>query len=74
VGLTISESKSEVVLFLRRRLQMVVSIRVNGKLLPQSINFKYLGVFYDTGLRWGSQKSYVCRDCGVLSAGPFFER
>jgi hypothetical protein len=63
IGLTISTTKSEVVLFSRKHLQPVVSIRVNGRLLPQSISFKYLGVFYDTGLRWATQAKYVQKRC-----------
>jgi hypothetical protein len=63
IGLTISASKSEVVLFSRKQLQPVVSIQVNGRLLPQSISFKYLGVFYETGLRWGTQAKYVQKRC-----------
>jgi hypothetical protein len=63
IWLTISASKSEVVLFSQEHLQPVVSIRVNGRLLPQSISFKYLGVFYDTGLRWGTQAKYVQKRC-----------
>jgi hypothetical protein len=63
IGLTISASKSEVVLFSRKHLQPVVSIRINGRLLPQSMSFKYLGVFYDTGLRWGTQVKYVHKRC-----------
>jgi hypothetical protein len=62
-GLTISASKSEVVLFSRKHLQPVVSMRVNGRLLPQSMSFKYLGVFYNTGLRWGTQVIYVQKRC-----------
>jgi hypothetical protein len=63
IGLTISATKSEVVLFLRKHLQLVVSIRVNGRLLPQSISFKYLGLFYDTGLTWDAQAKYVQKRC-----------
>jgi hypothetical protein len=63
IGLTITATKSEVVLFSRKHLQPVVSIRVNGRLLPQAVSFKYLGVFYDTGLKWGAQAKYVQKRC-----------
>jgi hypothetical protein len=54
---------SEVVLFYRKHLQPSVSIRIGGKLLPQSVSFKYLGVFFDSGLRWGTQTRYVQKRC-----------
>jgi hypothetical protein len=63
IGLTISTSESEVVLFSRKHLIPVFSVRVNGRLLPQSISFKYLCVFYDTGFRWGAQAKNVQKQC-----------
>jgi hypothetical protein len=65
IGLTISATncKSEVVLFSRKQWLPVDSIRVNGRLLPQSISFKYPRVFYDTGLRWRTQAKYVQKRC-----------
>jgi hypothetical protein len=32
-------------------------------LLPQVVSFKYLGVFFDAGLRWGTQARYVQKRC-----------
>jgi hypothetical protein len=52
LGLTISSTKSEVVLFSRKHLRPSVLIRIGGRLLPQVVSFKYLGVFFDVGLRW----------------------
>jgi type III secretory pathway component EscU len=54
LGLTIFSTKSEVVLFSRRHLQPPVSIRIGDRLLPQVVSFKYLGVFFDAELRWGT--------------------
>jgi hypothetical protein len=32
-------------------------------LLPQVVSFKYLRVFFDAGLRWGTQARYVQKRC-----------
>jgi hypothetical protein len=58
LGLTISSTKSEVVLFSRKQLRPPVSIRIGGRLLPQVVSFKYLGLFFDAGLRRGTQARY----------------
>jgi hypothetical protein len=63
LGLTISPTKSEVVLFSRRHLWPPVSIRIGGRLLPQSVTFKYLGVNFEAELRWGTQARYVHKRC-----------
>jgi hypothetical protein len=34
-----------------------------GWLLPQVVSFKYLGVFFDAGLKWGTQAGYVQKRC-----------
>jgi hypothetical protein len=44
MGLTISASKSEVMLFTRKHE------RIGSYVLPQTICFKYLGLFFDAGL------------------------
>jgi hypothetical protein len=54
LGLTISSTKSEVVLFSWRHLRPLVSIRIDDRLLPRVVSFKYLGVFLEAGLRWGT--------------------
>jgi hypothetical protein len=51
LGLTISSATSDVVLFSRRHLRPPVSVWIGGRLLPQLVSFKYLGVFFDAGLR-----------------------
>jgi hypothetical protein len=61
--LTIFSTESKVVLFSRRHLWLPVSIQIGGRLLPQVVSFKYLGVFFDAGLRWGTQARYVQNWC-----------
>jgi hypothetical protein len=63
LGLTISPTKSEVVLFSRRHLWPPVSIRIGGRLLPETVSFKYMEVYFETELRWGIQARYVHKRC-----------
>jgi hypothetical protein len=37
--------------------------RIDGRSLTQTNKFKYLGVFFDSGLRWSTQVRYVKRRC-----------
>jgi hypothetical protein len=67
IGLTILATKSEVVLFSRKHLQPVVSIPVNGRLLPQSISFLSIWVYsitldLDGVLSPNTFRSNVCKD------------
>jgi hypothetical protein len=63
VGLTISSSKSEVMLFSRKHERPPILIRIGSHVLPQAMTFKYLGVFFDCALRWSAQTKYVERRC-----------
>jgi hypothetical protein len=63
MGLTISSSKSEVMLFSRKHERSPILIRIGAHDLPQATTFKYLGVFFDCGLRWSAQTKYVKRRC-----------
>jgi hypothetical protein len=51
MGLTISYLKSEVMLFSRKHKRPPILIRIGSHVLPQATTFKYLGVFFDCGLR-----------------------
>jgi hypothetical protein len=44
-------------------LRSPVLIRIDGILLPQVVSFKYLGLFFEAGLRWGTQARYVQKRC-----------
>jgi hypothetical protein len=51
MGLTISASKSEVMLFTRQHEGPPIQVRICGSYVPpQTICFKYLGIFFDFGL------------------------
>ncbi len=50
MGLTISPTKTEVVVFCRQPLDSELTWHVDGKLLPVSPSFKYLGlIFHQSG-------------------------
>jgi hypothetical protein len=51
VGLKISVVKSEAMVFSRKHHKPDVTLWIDGKRLPQTKEFKYLGVFFDSGLR-----------------------
>jgi hypothetical protein len=47
VGLNISSSMPEVMLFSRKHERPPILIRIGSHVLPQATTFKYLGVFFD---------------------------
>jgi hypothetical protein len=63
MGLTISFSKSKVMLFFRKHERPPILMRIRSHVLPQTTTFKYLGVFFDCVLRWSAQTKYVKRRC-----------
>jgi hypothetical protein len=63
VVLTISAVKSEAMVFSRKHHKPDVTLWIDGRSLPQTKESKYLGVFFDSGLRWGTQVRYVQRRC-----------
>jgi hypothetical protein len=64
MGLTIiSASKSEVMLFTRKHERLPILERIGSYVLPQTTCYKYLGIFFDSGLRWSCHVKYVRRRC-----------
>jgi hypothetical protein len=65
LGLMIPLTKSVVVLSSQRHLQPPVFILIGGRLLQQSVSFKFLGVFFYAELRQGTQTQakYVQKRC-----------
>jgi hypothetical protein len=63
VGLTISAVKYEAMVFCRKYHKPDVTLGIDARRLPQTKEFKYLGVFFDSGLRWSTQVMYVQRRC-----------
>jgi hypothetical protein len=63
MGLTISASKSEVMLFTRKHERPPTLVRVRSCVLPQTSFFKYLSIFFDAGLWWNWHAKYVRRRC-----------
>jgi ribonuclease HI len=63
MGLSISASKSEVMLFSRKHQRPSLSIIIGSHTLPQAKTFKYLGVYFDEGMRWTSHANYIRKRC-----------
>jgi hypothetical protein len=63
MDLTISASKSEVMLFTEKHKRPPVLVTIGSYVLPQTTCFKYLGIFFDAGLRWSCHAKYVRRRC-----------
>jgi Reverse transcriptase (RNA-dependent DNA polymerase) len=61
MALTISPTKSELMLFSRKHDRQSLTVYIDGRPLPQTKFFKYLGVFFDEGLRWAIQANYIQR-------------
>lgn len=53
LGLELSCTKTKVCNFTRGRKKHLININVNGRVLEQIDNIKYLGIWLDKGLRWG---------------------
>jgi hypothetical protein len=61
VGLTINAVKSEPMVLFRKHHNPNVILWINGRSLPQTKQFKNLGVFFGFGLRWSTKTRYVQR-------------
>jgi hypothetical protein len=59
MGLTISASKSEVMLFTRKHKRPPILLRIGSYVLPHTTYFNYLGIFFDAGSRWSCHVKYV---------------
>jgi hypothetical protein len=70
MGQTISASKSEVMLFTRKHERSPILVRIGSYVLPQTICFKYLVIFFDAGLRWSCSVKYLgSASCLILLYG-----
>jgi hypothetical protein len=63
IGLSISEAKSELVLFSRRHTNPPICVSLNGRSMPVVPNFRYLGVVFDGKLLWGAHVRYIQQKC-----------
>jgi hypothetical protein len=52
---------AEVMLYSQTHERLPILIRIGSHVLPHASTFKYLGVFFDCGLRWSTQTKYVKR-------------
>jgi hypothetical protein len=67
VGLTISAVKSEAMMFSTKHYKPDVTLWIDGRRLPQTKEFKYLGVFFDSEgyaeiYKYGTYKNDACKD------------
>jgi hypothetical protein len=51
MGLKLSASKSEVMLFTRKHERPPILVRIGSYVLPQTTFFKYMGMFFDAIFR-----------------------
>jgi ribonuclease HI len=63
LGLTLSGSKSESVLFSRKSSEIAPPLFIEGRCMPSSKQFKYLGIIFDRGLTWNAHVGYIQKKC-----------
>lgn len=61
LGLTVSEQKTTICTFTRKRFSPPASIQLANYSLPYKSNVKFLGVYLDAKLNWKQHISYICR-------------
>jgi hypothetical protein len=61
--LAISALKSEAMVFSRKHHKPDVTLWIDVKSVPQTKEFKYLGVYFDSRLGWSTQVRYVQKRC-----------
>jgi hypothetical protein len=59
IGLSISESKTELVWFSRKHTNLSVCVTLNGRCMSVVPKFRYLGVVFDRKLLWGVHVHYI---------------
>lgn len=59
-GLTISESKSAIVTFTRKRYQPPRNLKLHNHTIPYKSSEKFLGMFLDSKLNWKQHINYIC--------------
>jgi hypothetical protein len=63
LGLNLSHSKSESVLFSRKSSQLAPPLFIDKNPITISKQFKYLGVIFDRGLTWKAHVGYIQKRC-----------
>lgn len=64
LGLTISTTKTEFMVFTRKYTIPTFRLRLNNSEIKQVAEFKYLGVVFDRKCKWKSQSTSIIRKCG----------
>jgi hypothetical protein len=60
---SMSLTTSEVLLFTGKHERPPILVRIGSYVFPQATCFKYLGIFFDSGLRWSCHVKYLLRRC-----------
>lgn len=60
IGLYLSESKCCVCVFKRSRKNIVIDVKINGKIVKEVKKVKYLGIWLDSKLKWGAHINEIC--------------
>ncbi|KAG6445231.1 hypothetical protein O3G_MSEX003784 [Manduca sexta] len=63
LGLNISQKKTKVCIFNRGRNRINIQLIVNNNAIEQVNNFKYLGIWLDSSLKWGKHISETYNKC-----------
>lgn len=61
--LTISYDKCAIVLFTRKKPPDFITLKLCGNEIPVLSNYKYLGIFLDRKLLWGTHIDYMIKRC-----------
>jgi ribonuclease HI len=65
IGLSVSEKKSEIMIFSRKHSDPEAQITLNGTPLKLSNTFRYLGVVFDRKLLWNAHIKYILQKCST---------
>jgi hypothetical protein len=63
IEVSVSESKTEVVLFSRKHINPSVYVTLNGHGMPVVPKFRYFGVVFDGKLLWSAHVHYLQQKC-----------
>jgi Reverse transcriptase (RNA-dependent DNA polymerase) len=63
LGLTISTQKSESMVFSKKHQIPQLTISLNNNILQNAVQFRYLGVLFDTKLTWKPHVDMIVRKC-----------
>jgi hypothetical protein len=63
LGIEFAPHKTELVVFTRKRYPAQLKLKFLGKIITQSLTFKYLGVLFDAKCTWNAHITYLKQKC-----------